>query len=97
MVSKSNTAAVTRLAPEIAKLALSVLPVPETNVYVKVSPASTSVELSAPTVVPEDAFSATADTLKATAVGASLTFVTVIVNAFSKLKPSWSLVLIRMV
>ena len=41
------------------KLALSVDPVPLTNVYVKVSPASASVALNVATVVPEALFSAT--------------------------------------
>ena len=47
------------MLPVIVKLALSVEPVPLTNVYVKVSPASASVALKVPTVVPDAAFSAT--------------------------------------
>ena len=47
------------MLPEILKLALSVEPVPLTNVYVNVSPASMSVALNVATLVPEAAFSAT--------------------------------------
>ena len=46
----------------------------------KVSPASTSVALKVPMVVPDTAFSATVDALNATAVGAELGLLTVIVT-----------------
>ena len=71
----------------MVKLALSVSPVPLTNVYVNVSPASMSVALNVATFVPEAAFSATELALALTFVGASFTFVTLIVNAFSNVKP----------
>ena len=75
------------VVPVMVKLALSVEPVPLTNVYVCVSPASISVLLSVPTVVPEALFSATLLALSAISVGASFTFVTLMVNAFSNVKP----------
>ena len=76
-----------KVVPVIAKLALSVSPVPLTNVYVNVSPASISVALKVATLVPDAAFSSTLAFDKARAVGASFTSVTLMVNAFSKLKP----------
>ena len=72
---------------------LSVSPVPATMVYVKVLLASTSVVVSAPITVLAATFSATLVALNAISVGTSLTFVTVRVNTFSKLKPPWSVVL----
>ena len=54
------------------KLALSVSPVPLTNVYVCVSPASASVALNVPTAVPDAAFSATDVLLNVISVGAVL-------------------------
>ena len=87
MVSKSNTAAVVNVLPVFAKLALSVSPVPLTNVYVNVSPASASVVLKEATVVPEAAFSATELALTLIFVGASFTSVTLMVNTFSNVKP----------
>ena len=67
----------------MVKLALSVEPVPLTNVYVCVSPASASVPASVPTVVPDAAFSSTLAFDKASEVGASFTSATVITNSFS--------------
>ena len=72
------------------KLALSVSPVPLTNEYVNVSPASASVPAKVPTEVPDAAFSATVLADKEIFVGASFTSVTVIVNTFSKVKPAAS-------
>ena len=48
---------VKRLAPLMLKLALSVSPVPDTKVYVWVSPESESVVESTPIVVPVATFS----------------------------------------
>ncbi len=59
---------------------------PETSEYVAVSPASTSVVLSVPTIALEPAFSAIEFTLREMSVGVSLTFVTVIVNVLSKVE-----------
>ena len=75
------------VVPVMVKLALSVSPVPFTNVYVCVSPASASVPAKVPTVVPDAAFSSTLAFDKASAVGASFTSVTLIVNTFSNVKP----------
>ena len=62
------------------KLALSVLPVPDTKAKVNVSPVSASVAVRVPTVVPEAEFSATAAGVKPILVGAVLnTSVTVAV------------------
>ena len=85
LVSKSKTAAVFTSAPAIANAPLSALPAPATSVYVNVSPASTSVVESAPTVVPAAEFSATVAKPSAMSVGASFSSVTVIVNCFSVL------------
>ena len=74
----------------MVKLALSVEPVPATKVYVCVSPASASVPAKVPTVVPDAAFSSTLVFDKASAVGASFTFITVMVNSFSNDKPPLS-------
>ena len=60
------------MLPSIVKLALSVSPVPLTSAYVKLSPASASVALSVPTVVPEAAFSATEALFTERSVGAVL-------------------------
>ena len=73
--------------------ALSMNPAPATKVYVNVLPASESVVLSVPITVLAATFSVTVVALNAIAIGASLTLVTVMVNAFSKLKPPWSVVL----
>ena len=66
------------------------LPVPVTSVYVKVLVASGSVVERVPTTALAPAFSAIDDAERATSVGVSLTFVTVIVNAFSVKSPPWS-------
>ena len=55
--------------------------------YVKVLLTSTSVVVSAPITVLAATFSVTVVALNAISVGTSFTLVTVMVNAFSKLKP----------
>ena len=83
-----NTAAVVRFpTPSMVKLALSVSPVPVSRVKVKVLPVSGSTALSVPTVVPIASPSATVELESVMSVGASLAFVTVIVNCFSNARP----------
>jgi hypothetical protein len=74
---------------------LSVSPVPETRVYVKVPPPSGSVVVNAPTVVPVGWFSSTLDGDSAMSVGNSLTSLIVIVNCFANVPPAPSSVWMR--
>ena len=82
MASKSKASAAFSVFPERVNLLLSVLPVPLTRLYVKLSPESESVLASVPMVAPMALFSSIVVVLKAIAVGASFTFSTVSVNSF---------------
>ena len=73
--------------PLIVNEPLSTEPVPATRLKLALSPASGSVADSVPTVVPDGWFSATLDFESAMSVGASFTFVTLTVNAFSNTSP----------
>ena len=66
---------------------LSVLPVPETNEYVKEYPASGSEVFNVPTIVLEATFSSIVDADKRISVGASFTLFTSIKNISSKNNP----------
>ena len=61
----------------------------------KVLPASGSVLVNVPTAVLAATFSLMLVALNARSVGLSLKFKTLMVNAFSKDKPPWSVVLTR--
>ena len=85
-----------RALPTIWKLALSVEPAPVTKAKEKVLPASGSMAVNAPTVAPSELFSATNEDEIASAVGASFTSITAIVNTCSVDNPPWSVALTRM-
>jgi hypothetical protein len=90
-----NATAVLSEVPSMRNRALSSAPVPATNVYVKVFPASGSDVESVPTTVPAARFSATSAFESATPVGDSLTFVTVIESTVSVDRPPRSVALTR--
>ena len=73
--------------PSIFKAALSSSPVPDTNVYVKVSPASTSVVDKIPKVPLAPEFSSRVGLLRSMSVGASFTLLMVKTNTSSTHRP----------
>ena len=77
-----NIDAFIKFAPLILNEALSVSPVPDTKVYVKVSPLSTSDVENVPIVVPVAVFSACDELLNDNPNGVSFTLLTLIVKIF---------------
>ena len=70
--------------------ALSVSPVPDANVYVCVSPASGSVDVAIPMLVPIETFSVVVAFERVMDVGASFTSVILIVNCCVVVAPTAS-------